>query len=141
MNVSFYLDGLNKTIQAQIDLLNAFKKRIELNTKKQSNSSLTEEEFNEITIVNLQTLAEIETLENVIAEKKKYFENYARHFEKDLNETNEKWDKLIEKARLMVKSKPHLKQFLDVIDGIENINADLDKKVFIYKRLKPIVNG
>jgi Flp pilus assembly CpaF family ATPase len=102
---------------------------------------LTEEELNEITISNLKTMAEIETLENVIAEKKNYFENYAKHFEKDLNEANEKWDKLIEKARVVVKLKPHLQQFLDAINNIDDINVDLDKKVFIYKRLKPLVNG
>lgn len=141
MNVSYYLDGLNKTIQAQVDLLNAFKKRIELNTKKQTNSSLTEEEINEITIVNLQTFAEIETLENVITEKKKYFENYAKHFEKDLNETNEGWESLIQKARAELPKKPQLKPFIDAIDSIDNINSDLDKKVFIFKRLKPLING
>jgi predicted nucleic acid-binding Zn-ribbon protein len=143
MNVSYYLDSLNKTIQAQVDLLNAYKKRIEINKFKQVHleSSLTEEELNEITISTLKTMAEIETLENVIAEKKNYFENYAKHFEKDLNEANEKWDKLIEKTRVMVKLKPHLQQFLDAINNIDDINVDLDKKVFIYKRLKPLVNG
>jgi predicted TIM-barrel fold metal-dependent hydrolase len=140
MNVSYYLDGLNKTIQAQVDLLNAYKKRIYLNEQKQK-SSLNEEELNEVTISNLKTMAEIETLENVIAEKKNYFDNYAKHFEKDLNEANEKWDKLIEKTRVVVKLKPHLQQFLDAIDNINDINADLDKKVFIYKRLKPLIYG
>lgn len=141
MNVSYYLESLNKTIQTQVDLLNALKKRIEINKAKQSSSSLNDEEYNEATISTLKTLAEIETLENVIAEKKKYFENYAKHFEKDLNEANNGWDSLIAKTRVAVKINPNLKQFIDAIDSIEDINEDLDKKVFIYKRLKPLIYG
>jgi ribonuclease D len=143
MNVSYYLDSLNKTIQTQVDLLNAYKKRIEINKFKQLHleSSLNDEELNEVTISTLKTMAEIETLENIIKEKKNYFENYSKFFETQLNETNEGWDSLISKARLELPKKPQLKTFIDAIDGLEDINSDLDKKVFIYKRLKPLING
>jgi len=141
MNVSYYLDSLNKTIQTQVDLLNAYKKRVEINKHKQEKSSLNEEDYNEATISTLKTMAEIETLENVIKEKKNYFEMYSKHFEKDLNEANAEWDSLIQKARLQLPKKPQIKPFIDAIDGLEDINTDLDKKVFIYKRLKPLING
>lgn len=139
--ISYYLDSLNKTIEDQVTLLNAYKKRININKQKQENSSLNEEELNEITISNLKTMAEIETLENVIREKKKYFDNYAKHFEKDLNDANAEWDSLIEKAKNQLAKKPQLQSFINAINEIEDINADLDKKVFIFKRLKPLLNG
>jgi phenylalanyl-tRNA synthetase alpha subunit len=141
MNISFYLNDLKSTIQTQIDLLDCLKKRIEINEAKKSESSLTNEELNEIFISTIKTKFEVETLTNIIKEKESYFEKYAKNFEKELNEANTNWDVVIAKAKQQLPKNPNLKPYLDAIERIGDVNTDLDKKVFIYKRIKPLLNG
>lgn len=141
MNISFYLNDLKTTIQEQIELLNHLKKRIKINESKKANSYLTEEELNEICILTIKTKSEVETLTNIINEKESYFEKYAKNFEKDLNETNSNWDNTIGKAKQQALKNANLKPYLDAIERLGDVNTDLDKKVFIFKRIKPLLNG
>jgi hypothetical protein len=138
-NLSNYLESLKKTIEVEKKLLNALLKKVELNEAKKENRSLTEEEHNEATIICIKTNAEIETLKSVIKEKDNYFEKYAKAFEKDATETNAEFDKLFKLAKLKVTSRPNLQPILDAIAN-HNLDEDLDKKVFVYKRLKALLN-
>jgi hypothetical protein len=138
-NLSNYLESLKKTIEIEKKLLNALLKKVELNEAKKENRSLTEEEHNEATIICIKTNAEIETLKSVIKEKDNYFEKYAKAFEKDATETNAEFDKLFKLAKLKVTSRPNLQPILDAIAN-NNLDEDLDKKVFVYKRLKALLN-
>jgi hypothetical protein len=140
--ISNYLDSFKKLIQKEKDLLVALNKRVEINEAKILNSSLTEEEHNEATIICIKTNAEIETLKNVIKEKENYFENYSKRFEVDLLEANAEIDKLLKKAKIHQKiaSNKSLQTILDAIAN-NNLDEDLDKKVFVYKRLKAMLNG
>jgi len=137
--LSNYLESLKKTIEIEKKLLNALLKKVELNEAKKENRSLTEEEHNEATIICIKTNAEIETLKSVIKEKDNYFEKYAKAFEKDATETNAEFDKLFKLAKLKVTSRPNLQPILDAIAN-HNLDEDLDKKVFVYKRLKALLN-
>jgi hypothetical protein len=141
-NLSNYLESYKKLIQREKDLLVALNKRVEINEAKKMNSSLTEEEHNEATIICIKTNAEIETLKSVIKEKEKYFENYSKKFEIDLLEANAEFDKLLKKAKVHQKiaSNKNLQTILDAIAN-NNLDEDLDKKVFVYKRLKAMLNG
>jgi hypothetical protein len=141
-NLSNYLESFKKLIQREKDLLVALNKRVEINEAKKMNSSLTEEEHNEATIICIKTNAEIETLKSVINEKEKYFENYSKKFEIDLLEANAEFDKLLKKAKIHQKIAVNqsLKTILDAIAN-NNLDEDLDKKVFVYKRLKAMLNG
>ena len=138
-NLSNYLESLKKTIEIEKNLLVALTKKVEINEAKKENRSLTEEEHNEATIICIQTNAEIETLKSVIKEKDNYFERYAKAFEKDANETNAEFDKLLKLAKIKVSTKPNLRPILDAIAN-HNLDEDLDKKVFVYKRLKALLN-
>jgi hypothetical protein len=140
--ISNYLDSFKKLIQKEKDLLVALNKRVEINEAKKLNSSLTEEEHNEATIICIKTNAEIETLKSVIKEKENYFENYSKKFEVDLLEANAEFDNLLKKAKIHQKiaSNKFLQTILDAIAN-NNLDDDLDKKVFIYKRLKAMLNG
>ena len=140
-NLSNYLESLKKTIEVEKKLLDALLKKVELNEAKKENRSLTEEEHNEATIICIKTNAEIETLKSVIKEKDNYFERYAKAFEKDVNETNAEFDNLVKKAKIHQKIgvNQSLKTILDAIAN-NNLDEDLDKKVFVYKRLKALLN-
>lgn len=138
-NLSNYLESLKKTIEVEKNLLDALIKKVEINEAKKENRSLTEEEHNEATIICIKTNAEIETLKSVIKEKDNYFERYAKAFEKDATETNAEFDKLLKMAKSKVSSKPNLRPILDAITN-HNLDDDLDKKVFVYKRLKALLN-
>lgn len=140
--ISNYLESFKKLIQKEKDLLVALNKRVEINEAKKLDSSLTEEEHNEATIICIKTNAEIETLKSVIKEKENYFEHYSKKFETDLLEANAEFDKLLKKAKIHQKigSNKSLQTILDAIAN-NNLDDDLDKKVFVYKRLKAMLNG
>ena len=142
MGISLYLEQLKETLQIQKTLLSCLEAKIDFNKAKISSISAGEEEKNDAQIVVIKTNAEIETLKKTIAEKEKYFHNYAKHFEKDLEETNLNWDSVISKARLELQKKPMIQPYLDAINNVElDVLNDLDKKVFIFKRVKALLNG
>lgn len=138
-NLSNYLESLKKTIEVEKKLLNALLKKVEFNEAKKENRSLTEEEHNDATIICIKTDTEIETLKSVIKEKDNYFERYAKAFEKDATETNAEFDKLLKLAKIKVSTRPNLQPILDAVAN-HNLDEDLDKKVFVYKRLKALLN-
>lgn len=142
MGISVYLKELENTLHVQKKLLGCLEAKVGFNESKLSSLLLDGEQKNEAEIVIIKTNAEIETLKKTIAEKEKYFHNYAKHFEKDLNDADANWDDVIKKARAEVQKKPMIQPYLDAVDNVElDVLNDLDKKVFIFKRVKALLNG
>jgi hypothetical protein len=142
MDMSLYLADLKGSIASQVKLLGLLRKRIEINNEKLGYRSLTEEEINELSISNIKTMGEIETLEKIIKEKENYFEEYAVYFEADLKEANANWEAIIQAAKLKVDKNPILKPYLEEAAKEANaVKTNYDKKVFVYKRLRSLLNG
>ncbi len=140
--MSLYLADLKGSIASQVKLLGLLRKRIEINNEKLGYRSLTEEEINELSISNIKTMGEIETLEKIIKEKENYFEEYAVYFEADLKEANANWEAIIQAAKLKVDKNPILKPYLEEAAKEANaVKTNYDKKVFVYKRLRSLLNG
>lgn len=142
MDVSFYLSDLQSGIEMQVRLLELLRKRVVANKLQLEFRSLTEEELLNREIQMMEDLAQIETLEKIINEKREYFSKYAEYFEGELREANENWDGMLAVARAQAERKPFITDYLKAVDGLgEQLNADYDKKVFLYKRLKALVYG
>lgn len=152
MHGSGVLEKLQTSLATQKELLSCLKERIGINDRKinklQQGSepivlSLDDRErINEIFISSIKTRAEIVTLEGVIKQKEEYFKKYAEDFERDLLTANLNWDNVIGKARKMLAQAPHLKElslYLKALDAQADINADVDKKVSLYKRIAQVV--
>ena len=59
-----------------------------------------------------------------------------------MNDADANWDDVIKKARAEVQKKPMIQPYLDAVDNVElDVLNDLDKKVFIFKRVKALLNG
>jgi hypothetical protein len=142
MDVSSYLDDLRSSIANQVRLAELFGKRIELYRQKLSDSSLTSEELIECEISLLKTAGEVETLNKIIKEKQSYFEEYSQYFQADLQEANQLWETIIKRAKEQVGKNSMLEPYLKAVDEMGlNVNADYDKKVFVYKRIKSLLHG
>ena len=151
LNGSKKLEQLLASLSKQKDLLSFLEKRMQINCEKISTIEFknlgfamdieTQEALNEMRINNIRTQAEVITLKGIIEEKQKYFENYAKQFAIDLRVANLNWDVIVNKAKALVTKNKEVAIYLDALNKVEDIHADVDKKVLLFKRLKPLVDG
>jgi hypothetical protein len=143
MQISKYIQKLKATLDTHKELLECLEKRVWYNefdfNSEENIVRLSPSEKNELRISTIKTNSEIATLKGIINEKEKYFDNYAKFFEKDLNETNENWDRVLELAKKQVGRKPELQQLISSLENID-VENDADAKVFVYKRFKGLIN-
>ncbi|HRH52617.1 MAG TPA: hypothetical protein PLN38_04825 [Chitinophagales bacterium] len=143
MQISKYIQKLKATLDTHKELLKCLEKRVWYNefdfNSEENIVRLSPSEKNELRISTIKTNSEIATLKGIINEKEKYFDNYAKFFEKDLNETNENWDRVLELAKKQVGRKPELQQLISSLQNID-VENDADAKVFVYKRFKGLIN-
>jgi multidrug resistance efflux pump len=143
MQISKYIEKLKATLNTHRELLKCLEYRVEYNENEYNSDDnivrLSPNDKNEIRISIIKTNSEIATLKGIINEKEKYFDNYAKFFENDLNETNANWDRVLELAKKQVGKKPELQQLISSLENID-VENDADAKVFVYKRFKGLIN-
>lgn len=132
-----YLDSLLATIEKQerlVELLNLRIVHLKSDIEAKSNHRIKVE--NDITII--KTEAEVDALQKVISEKRKYFEEYSIWFEQQCKEMDQKYDKLIESAYLNAKKNPDLKTVLDRVDR-KLVKTDREAKLNFYQTVRGIL--
>lgn len=149
LGISFYQGRLRSTIGEHQRLLELMKNKLAILSKRLQLGKIYEFKSQEIAfgittwaevlidteIAYLKTGAEIATLESIITEKQQYFNKYAKAFESDLNEANANWDRMVEKVMKMKGKSASVDAMIHAIQT-QDVTTDLDKRVFIYKRLQ-----
>ena len=139
--MSNYIKKLNKGIEKQSELLQRLQVRLDNYKHDLHHEDLTPSQANDISIAILKTESEMDTLSALLNEKRNYFEKYSVYFEKELAKANAEWDGLVRKAKVQAVKNTSLQPIMKALAEVEDIEADPDKKLFIYKRLKALVNG
>lgn len=161
---SFYLKQLDNTINGHRALVEHYKAKVLLLTESKDHaaSRLRYLELEDlpltmlapdivelklkITDADIEILkigSEISTLESIIAEKSKYFHQYSEHFKKDLMRADANWDNMVEKAKTLSKKYEGNAFYASLMTAIatQDVYTDLDKRVFIYKRLQALLSS
>lgn len=131
-----YLFELESTLDIQKELLARLEKRVVFLSNLEA---ISEYQENENQILIIKTNAEIGALKHIIKEKHDYFVKYAASMGKAALEFDEKFDAVLEKAKLKASSNPDIESILFGVD-IEKIKTHKDSKLFLYNKLLGLLN-
>lgn len=112
------------------ELLN---KRVVLS--KENYSTKTEYERNEIEILNLETLARIQAMRQVITGREEYFKKYIQKFAVDAEEAEKNFENTVVLAKNKQGRIPGMPELLKAINW-DVARADIEAKIKLYERLK-----
>jgi hypothetical protein len=131
-----YLKELEQTIDIQKELLSRLEKRVELLLQIDAGNKYDD---NENQIVIIKTNAEINALKHILKEKHDYFVKYAAAIGKEFAELDEKFDAVIEEAKLKSDSNDKIKRLLNSVD-INVAKSHEQSKLYLYNKLVSLIN-
>ena len=135
-----YLDDLKATLNTTIEMRDRLTYRLKYLTERcQFTEKYDDYDINEFKITMIKSQGEIDVLNKIIKEKTEYFENYAKEYELDLEETKKNYDSMIAKAKSLQAKSPALQHALGSVKWEVQKESE-EARVFFYKRLKDIVN-
>ena len=137
-----YLQQLQDSISEQKELLRFLKLKQNalisyVKEQEPYRSSIESLEFLDAKISSIKIKNEISSLSKVIDEKESYFKKYSIEFEKDWAEVEKHFSETFLKAKSS--DNINIKEFISRLNH-EMIEREPQTKVFIYKRLKALLN-
>ena len=139
MSQSPYIDDLKKTLETTIEMRDRLKLRISMLTDMCSDmEKYNAYEINEFRITMIKSQGEVDAIQKVINEKTSYFEQYAKEYELDRQETIKNYDRIVEIAKRNAEKIPAVHHSLSSVKWDVQKESE-EARVFFYKRLKGIL--
>ena len=133
-----FIDVLQDKLVPMREMLELLENQVKYIDEDLKLETRTPREKNSDKIQRVRTLQEIETLKKILHEKEQYFIKYAKQFELDLAEANEKWDKVLKKAWYTAKTNDVLMSLMKQTNFDEAKTND-ESKVIMYTKLKKFI--
>ena len=133
-----FIDVLQDKLVPMREMLELLENQVKYIDEDLKLETRTPREKNADKIQRVRTLQEIETLKKILHEKEQYFIKYAKQFELDLAEANEKWDKDLKKAWYTAKTNDVLMSLMKQTNFDEAKTND-ESKVIMYTKLKKFI--
>jgi deoxyribodipyrimidine photolyase len=131
-----------ETLKELIKLLNKRKQIIQSNEEK-----VTEYEHNERAIQLIKTEIELAKAHTSIIQKEIHLKDFSGGMQNILNEMNEKWDSLMQKAESKAKNSPELQKVLALNDATKfdenwefKVNFYVNVRTLVYPKIDPNKN-